>query len=459
MSSDRTKSWGATRPPGERLEGPPSMGRAERTEFPAKATHAQTRAHNAALVLRALYDLGPISRADIARLTGLTRTSVGELVSDLERDGLATDVGRGPSTGGKQPTLVALNANARTIITLDLGERTFTAALANLRGELAARTSRDLESRDGDRPSSSSTSSSTRCAPPRRPRSSASASERRASSTRPARSAGRSASTGRTCRWREILQERHDLPTVVANDSRAAAFATYLFKGDARPANLAVIKVGRGIGAGLILKDQLFGGDDEAAGEIGHVVVDRDGDACHCGRFGCLETVASAPAIIRRPALRPSRTSRPGADGDDGALGCRPRAGRALGGAIAHLVGALDIRHISLVGTVTTLGDPWLDAVRDEATPAAWPRPARRRHRERRHRRGRHAPRRLRAAPHARARADGASMIESVTGHEASRQHAWTRRRYRYRRHEDRNPHRRRRRRRPRSCHPRLLRG
>ena len=126
------------------------MARTARTEFSAKATHAQTRAHNAALVLRALYDLGPISRADIARLTGLTRTSVGELVSDLERDGLAMDVGRGPSTGGKQPTLVALNANSRTIITLDLGERTFTAALANLRGELAGRTSRDLEGRDGD---------------------------------------------------------------------------------------------------------------------------------------------------------------------------------------------------------------------------------------------------------------------------------------------------------------------
>ena len=55
------------------------------TEYPLKATHAQTRAHNASLVLRALYDLGPISRADIARLTGLTRTSVGELVADLER--------------------------------------------------------------------------------------------------------------------------------------------------------------------------------------------------------------------------------------------------------------------------------------------------------------------------------------------------------------------------------------
>ena len=340
-----------------------------RTGFSAKATHAQTRAHNAALVLRALYDLGPISRADIARLTGLTRTSVGELVSDLERDGLTTEVGRGPSTGGKQPTLVALNANARTIITLDLGERTFSAALANLRGELAARTSRDLEGRDGDQAVQLVHEL---------------IDEVRAAATCPILGIGVGTpgivDESGTIRWAvsldwqdlplaSILQERHDLPTVVANDSRAAAFAVYLFKGDTRPENLAVVKVGRGIGAGLILKDQLFGGDNEAAGEIGHVVVDRDGDACHCGRYGCLETVASAPAIIRHTGATSLEALAAEADrGDDEALGAIRSAGRALGGAIAHLVAALDVRHITLVGTVTTLGDPWLDAVRDEAT-------------------------------------------------------------------------------------------
>jgi len=55
-------------------------------------------------------------------------------------------------------------------------------------------------------------------------------------------------------------------------------------------------------------------------------------------------------------------------EGDQEVLGAVRTAGRALGGAIAHLVATLDVRHIALVGTVTTLGDPWLDAVRDEAT-------------------------------------------------------------------------------------------
>ena len=78
-----------------------------RTGFPTKATHAQTRAHNASLVLRAIYDLGPISRAEIARLTGLTRTIASASWSASSRhEGLAREVGRGPSTGGKAPTLV-----------------------------------------------------------------------------------------------------------------------------------------------------------------------------------------------------------------------------------------------------------------------------------------------------------------------------------------------------------------
>jgi N-acetylglucosamine repressor len=338
-----------------------------RSEYAAKATHAQTRAHNASLVLRALYDLGPISRADIARLTGLTRTSVGELVADLEREGLAKDVGRGPSTGGKQPTLVALVDDARTVIVLDLGERTFTAALANVRGELTTKRTRDLDGRDGEAAIDLVHEL---------------IDDVRGQATSPilgigVGTAGIVDAEG-TIRWAvdldwqdlplaTILQERHGLPAVVANDSRAAALATYLFQGDDRPANLVVVRVGRGIGAGLILRDQPFGGDGEAAGEIGHVVVEPDGAACHCGRFGCLETVASAGAITRAAgATSLAEVGERAAAGDDQALSATRAAGRAVGAAIANVTGTLDVRHITLMGTAVALGEPWFAAVREE---------------------------------------------------------------------------------------------
>lgn len=338
-----------------------------RTDHLSKATHAHTRALNASLVLRSLYDLGPISRADIARLTGLTRTSVGDLVADLEREGLARDVGLGPSTGGKQPILVALVDDARTVIVLDLGERTFTAALADLRGEITSKRTRDLDGRDGEAAVQLVHDL---------------IDEVRTEATSPILGIGVGTpgivDGDGTIRWAvnldwqdlalaTILAERHGLPTVVANDSRAAALATYLFQGDDRPANLVVIRVGRGIGAGLILRDQPFGGDGEAAGEIGHVVIEPDGSACHCGRFGCLETVASAGAIVRAAdGATLAEVATRAAAGDEAALAVTRAAGRAVGAAIANMTGTLDVRHITIMGTAVTLGEPWFAAIRDE---------------------------------------------------------------------------------------------
>ena len=346
-----------------------------RTEFPSKATHAQTRAHNASLVLRALYDLGPISRAAIARLTGLTRTSVGELVAELEQEGLARDAGKAPSTGGKAPTLVELVDDARHVVTLDLGERTFTAALLDLRGKIERRATRDVDGADGDTALQLVHDL---------------IDEILAGPHKPILGIGVGTpgivdSEG-TIRWAvnldwtdlplgPTLQARFNLPTVVVNDSRAAAIATYLFEGEDRPENLVAIKVGRGIGAGLVLGGELFGGDGDGAGEIGHIVVEPDGAQCHCGRFGCLETIASAPSILRAADAAGldtggslARLAEAAAQGDERAVTISRAAGRALGSAIANLIGTLDVRRIVIHGSVTALGEPWLEAVRDEAT-------------------------------------------------------------------------------------------
>ena len=182
---------------GRRARAPPVA----RTEFPAKATHAQTRAHNAALVLRALYDLGPISRADIARLTGLTRTSVGELVADLERRRpgdrcRARPEHRRQAADPRRPERRRADRHHPRPRRAHLHRR----ACQPPRRDRRAREPRPRRPRWRRRRRRSSTSSSTKSEPRRPARSSASASGRRASSTSPARSAGRSASTGRTCR-------------------------------------------------------------------------------------------------------------------------------------------------------------------------------------------------------------------------------------------------------------------
>jgi predicted NBD/HSP70 family sugar kinase len=187
-----------------------------------------------------------------------------------------------------------------------------------------------------------------------------------------------------------ILTERTGLPASVANDSRAAALAEYLFEGRRRAPSLVAVKVGLGIGAGIVIEGEVFNGDGFGAGEIGHTVIVDDGAECRCGRFGCLETVASSRAIVRAATEaaneapdsvlgRRLASSTTGAlalddvaqaldDGDETARRVVVAAGRSLGQSVAALIGALNIRRVVLLGSVTTLGEPWLTAVRDEAS-------------------------------------------------------------------------------------------
>jgi len=106
---------------------------------PLKATHRQTKQHNRDLVLRTIFANESISRAEIARVTHLTRTTVSDVVSGLLAEGLVEEVGRGESLGGKSPILLSIVADSRYLIGLNLAQDKFTGAVVNLRGEIKAR--------------------------------------------------------------------------------------------------------------------------------------------------------------------------------------------------------------------------------------------------------------------------------------------------------------------------------
>src|SRR6476659_1212635 len=116
-----------------------------------KATHRQTRSYNSRLVLRTIYDQGPISRAEIARLTSLTRTSVSDLVAELLEQALVEETGRGPSTGGKAPILVRFVADSRLVVAVDIAETELRGAVVDLRGEILRRATCDTTGMDGTR--------------------------------------------------------------------------------------------------------------------------------------------------------------------------------------------------------------------------------------------------------------------------------------------------------------------
>ena len=170
-----------------------------------------------------------------------------------------------------------------------------------------------------------------------------------------------------------LVESRYGVPVVVANDSHAAALAELTFFRRPRPNNLIVIRVGRGVGAGIILNGQLFQGDGYGAGEFGHVSLGHD------------VRVPMRPGGLPRDADQHAGDGRcrPGGRTDDHGRE-RPRrrlpgpawprvrrivldAARELGLAIGWLIGVLNVGHVLLVGPVAELGDEWLDEVRRSA--------------------------------------------------------------------------------------------
>jgi len=127
-----------------------------------------------------------------------------------------------------------------------------------------------------------------------------------------------------------ILHRRLGLPVYVANDANTAVLAEYTF-GGTTAADLMLLRIGIGVGAGLVVGGALVQGHAWAAGEIGHVVVDDAGVRCACGKTGCLETILSAPHL--RHSDRP--------------LGS---VGTVLGGVLAPVVAALNLHEVVLAG-------------------------------------------------------------------------------------------------------------
>ena len=344
-----------------------------------KLTRNETKQHNRRLVLKTLYQGKATTRADIARATSLTRSTVSQVVADLMDEGLVAEAGLGPSAGGKPPRLLTIVDDARYAIGIDVTGYEVKGSLYDLRGNPLQRQSLPIPQNDGDAALDSVYNVIEQLL---------------RLADRPLLGIGLGvpglldAQRGTVhqavnLRWRELhlgdlLRERTHLPIYLANDSQAAALAQYTFGDQDGVRNLAVLLIGRGISAGLILDGQIYyGGAYTGASEIGHVRVVEGGELCACGNHGCLETVASQDAIIRwaqtlylnRPdsqlhRLAPDVTAvdmdvvlRARRAGCEEVAQIEARVAEYLSISVAHLVAVLNIPLIVLTGSVSRFGN------------------------------------------------------------------------------------------------------
>jgi glucokinase len=177
--------------------------------------------------------------------------------------------------------------------------------------------------------------------------------------------------------WRNVpfadmLSERLGLPVRLEHDAKASALAEFHLGAGRGARNMALIIVGTGIGAALILDGELYRGPTNSAGEFGHITVDMHGPLCTCGSNGCVESYAGGPAIMRAYTYATRKQIESAADvvqaaaqGDSIALRVFQEAGRALGAGIATLAMLLDVDTFVLFGSVVKAGELLLAPARD----------------------------------------------------------------------------------------------
>jgi len=309
------------------------------------------RRHNLSLALQVLYTAGPMSRADLARRLGISKVTVSDLVAEVIESGHAVELGQSDQVRpGKPATLVDVNRTGLQAIGIDLAaHEVLRGAVLDLDGNILVRAERSM----GDDTGEAIVAIVLELVH-----------EMVAAATTPILGigvgtpgivvAGGVVDTAPNLGWRDVplrdlIVEATGLPVFVVNDADAAVHADYTL-GDGGD-DLVLVRIGRGVGCGLIVGGQRVRGAHFAAGEIGHVTVGTDGGAmCRCGKAGCLETWASAPHLERALA----------ASGDDSPL---REAGERLGIALAPVVAVLDLAEVVLSGPDHLLAGPLRDSV------------------------------------------------------------------------------------------------
>ncbi len=331
--------------------GAPIFTRSRALRPTGKVLPEHARSHNRSLVLQTLYTSGAQSRADLSRGTGLTRVTVSDLVAGLIAEGLVVELGqREHPRPGKPATLIDVDRAAFQIIGIDLSDHErFHGAVIDLHGAIVSRAELALGAATGEAALALVSDLVRRLI---------------ASTTTPLLGVGVGSpgvvdphgvvTSAPNLGWSDValqarLAEEFSLPVHVGNDANVAVLAEH---GVTRHDDLLLVKIGHGVGAGLIVGGRPVIGGGFAAGEIGHVVVGTDGGPrCACGKHGCLEAWLAVPRL----------TAQLDAIGDDHRDAGSARedilreAGRRLGIVLAPVVAALNLSEVVLSGPAELL--------------------------------------------------------------------------------------------------------
>ena len=269
----------------------------------------QVKRQNRAAILNYIVEAGPISRKEIAETTGLTPAAVTQICNSLMESGILRELGTASSKGvGRKQVLVDLDYEFAYVYAINIEPESVVIAISNLKGDAKATTSFKLNRKDKPEVVLKEIAKMAKGL----------AKEYKDLPLK-AVSVGisglvdkeRGVSVHAYGIWEEevevasILEKEFSLPVMIENNVNALAFAEKIFGFGKKFDNIMLIKWGPGVGSSLILHKELYEGTDRKAAELGHYIVEKDGDKCSCGRRGCLETKVSYSALSKIAKFTP----------------------------------------------------------------------------------------------------------------------------------------------------------
>lgn len=316
----------------------------------SKADPSDVRAANRLLMFDLLFPNRTMSRVELGRQTGLSRVAASEAVGDMLDKYILREIGVDERSGrGKRAVMLAINPDVWRIVSVDLSQPyVLRGALVNLCGSIMQRMEVPLE--DENRVELDDVFDIIR-------RLLAQAGDHVLGIG--VAVPGVVTKEGRVVQstnlgWfdlelRDMIEGEFVLHTTVCNEVSVALLAErFLGNGSS---DCLFVRLSRGIGAAVLVNDQLVYGTSYAAGEIGHAVVNPQGPQCACGKRGCLETMISALKLHKSLEREPERRRE-----------ILEEAGATLGDALAIPTCLLDVGDIAVFGPADVVGDTFLDA-------------------------------------------------------------------------------------------------
>lgn len=326
---------------------------------------------NRSMILNKIRTSAPISRAQIAKDTKLTPPTVSNNVKELIEQGFVKESELGESQGGRKPTMLLINQKAFYIIGVDVGPSAIKCVLTDLMGDILITKSTELMSSITNEKFLSLLKDIIQEvlseAPPKIEKILGIGIAMHGVVDIESGTSLFAPNLGLTnIPIKKALEEEFELDVIVENDARAMALGEAWFGDHGEIDSMMAVNIGRGVGAGLVSKGDLYHGAHDIAGEIGHMTIDIHGKTCECGNRGCLQTLTTGYAIAEKARVHIEESSLPPVGesvyelATQGNLECikiLEETGEIIGIGLTNLIHTINPRKIILGGGVMKSGE------------------------------------------------------------------------------------------------------